>query len=126
MVAFAKKLTLAHHSPAFVQVKSKKLFEILFFEVSNSFPNELESHYGIFCEKPFDICFDNKCMNGGECYHVTNYQYGCKCIPPYSGVFCENQIETVCHSNPCLNNGTCHLKTNQKSNQQEYICSCQS
>lgn len=57
-----------------------------------------------------NLCNLLPCQNDGTCA-ITNDNAQCKCLPEFTGTFCENKIQvpilTGCQTNPCFNKGTC-------------------
>lgn len=45
------------------------------------------------------------CLNGGRC-QVNNHTIQCACLPGFTGLFCETNIDE-CYTKPCSPNGEC-------------------
>lgn len=70
------------------------------------------------CYTPFDYCAPAPCQNGAACVNGTS-GYTCQCLPGYTGVNCEINIDD-CSGSPCQNGGTCVDGLNG------YTCQCPS
>ncbi|XP_045183563.2 uncharacterized protein LOC123541998 [Mercenaria mercenaria] len=56
--------------------------------------------------EPLDPCLSAPCHNSGECkMNITTGGYSCKCIPGFSGKFCEIKFDP-CDPDPCDSTGT--------------------
>ncbi|XP_056001924.1 fibropellin-1-like isoform X2 [Ostrea edulis] len=67
-------------------------------------------------EKPRNPCENNNCRNGGTCQPL-GLDYNCACVPGFTGVFCETNVDD-CASSPCYFGGTCVDGVN------DYSCIC--
>ncbi|CAF4672384.1 unnamed protein product, partial [Rotaria magnacalcarata] len=56
------------------------------------------------------------CLNGGLC-QISNHTIECVCLPGYTGLFCEINIDE-CYTRPCSSNGECFDLING------YKCQC--
>lgn len=61
-----------------------------------------EGYEGALCDRLY--CLIEPCRNDGICDHSDVPE--CKCMPGYTGRYCEIDINE-CASAPCQNNGTC-------------------
>ncbi|XP_070181226.1 fibropellin-1-like [Littorina saxatilis] len=61
-------------------------------------------------------CSSAPCQNGAKCEDGNN-TYTCTCLPGYSGMHCETDIDE-CASSPCQNGGNCVDQVNA------YTCNC--
>ncbi|XP_077875940.1 protein eyes shut homolog isoform X1 [Ictidomys tridecemlineatus] len=78
---------------------------------------------GTRCEKIIDSCPEPDlnlvlCLNGGICVDEPGPTFKCRCLPGFSGQFCEDNINE-CTSLPCLHEAICEDLING------YICKCQ-
>uniref|UniRef100_A0A914WRL7 Uncharacterized protein n=1 Tax=Plectus sambesii TaxID=2011161 RepID=A0A914WRL7_9BILA len=65
---------------------------------------------------PTDNCLSGPCINGGTCV-TSDTDYTCTCVPGYTGVNCNEDIDE-CASSPCMNAGECGNDLNK------YTCTC--
>jgi hypothetical protein len=75
------------------------------------------NYQGKYCENKIDLC-ENLCLNGGLC-SINNHLIQCSCLPGFTGLFCETNINE-CYTKPCSLNGQCVDLTNG------YQCNCDS
>ncbi|XP_070440011.1 protein eyes shut homolog [Equus przewalskii] len=78
---------------------------------------------GVYCEMHVDGSAEPEpnlvlCLNGGICVDGAGRTLYCRCLPGFSGQFCEININE-CSSSPCLNGANCEDHING------YICKCQ-
>uniref|UniRef100_A0A2K6EQD9 Sushi, von Willebrand factor type A, EGF and pentraxin domain-containing protein 1 n=1 Tax=Propithecus coquereli TaxID=379532 RepID=A0A2K6EQD9_PROCO len=78
-------------------------------------PGHIKKKYEV-SSQVFHECFLNPCHNGGTCQQLGR-GYVCVCLPGYTGLKCEIDIDE-CSSLPCLNNGIC------KDRVGEFFCEC--
>lgn len=78
----------------------------------------LDIYSSFYYFKADNPCDKNKCMNNATCMAGNYSTYTCLCIPGWTGVHCEMDINE-CQSTPCGNNGNC---TDQLNN---FTCNCQ-
>ncbi|XP_069744762.1 protein crumbs homolog 1-like isoform X2 [Narcine bancroftii] len=81
-------------------------------------PQDPVIYFGKNCELLFDACHLQLCLNNGTC-HTTlgSLQYNCTCLPGFTGLNCEVEINE-CESNPCQNGAEC------KDYVASYGCTC--
>lgn len=78
---------------------SSELFSVI---TKNSFP-------------PPDLNFcthHHPCVNGATCMNTGQGSYTCTCLPGFTGVNCELEMQE-CDSNPCRNGGVCTVSWNR-------------
>ncbi|VDM76851.1 unnamed protein product [Strongylus vulgaris] len=63
-----------------------------------------------YCESPADACFNNLCMNGGQCVAKSPFNYECVCEPGFKPPYCESPAD-ACFNNLCMNGGQCVAKS---------------
>ncbi|EYC04381.1 hypothetical protein Y032_0088g2169 [Ancylostoma ceylanicum] len=75
-----------------------------------------------YCEAPVDACFNNLCMNGGQCVAKSPYNYDCKCVPGTSGTLCE-YVNDYCEAvgNRVCIHGDCY---EDPSSTRQFSCHC--
>jgi hypothetical protein len=65
------------------------------------------------CEKP-DPCMTSPCQNGGTCSSSScDAPYTCSCLPRYTGLYCETQLEWIEHAGSKYYFGPVASKSNQ-------------
>ncbi|KAA8583203.1 hypothetical protein FQN60_015749, partial [Etheostoma spectabile] len=73
---------------------------------------------GLLCDQDLNFCtHHHPCVNGATCMNTGQGSYTCTCLPGFTGVNCELEMQE-CDSNPCRNGGIC---TNLDSG---YMCTC--
>ncbi|KAK7462537.1 hypothetical protein BaRGS_00038422 [Batillaria attramentaria] len=55
----------------------------------------------------FDSCSEQPCVNGSTCLQTDNNRARCKCLPSFTGLFCQTQW---CDLDPCGAHGQCDLQ----------------
>ncbi|XP_028398838.1 uncharacterized protein LOC114522366, partial [Dendronephthya gigantea] len=68
-------------------------------------------------ENAEDPCFSEPCEHQANCTAISRGQYNCSCVPGYTGVNCETDIDE-CAEVFCENGGTCVQGINK------YFCRC--
>ncbi|KAL3052736.1 hypothetical protein OYC64_005292 [Pagothenia borchgrevinki] len=73
---------------------------------------------GLLCDQDLNFCTHHRpCVNGATCMNTGQGSYTCTCLPGFTGVNCELEMQE-CDSNPCRNGAIC---TNLESG---YMCTC--
>ncbi|XP_046553547.1 LOW QUALITY PROTEIN: uncharacterized protein LOC124262974 [Haliotis rubra] len=71
------------------------------------------------CDRDSNLCSPQPCKNSGTCNSWGDVRYQCTCLPGFTGVNCETEVDE-CKENPsgCLYGGTCVNGDNS------YSCTC--
>nr|XP_020459274.1 delta-like protein 4 [Monopterus albus] len=73
---------------------------------------------GLLCDQDLNFCtHHHPCVNGATCMNTGQGSYTCTCLPGFTGVNCELEMQE-CDSSPCRNGGIC---TNLEKG---YKCEC--
>lgn len=83
------------------------------------FPIQAPCKQKLFFPPDLNFCtHHHPCVNGATCMNTGQGSYTCTCLPGFTGVNCELEMQE-CDSNPCRNGGICtvsckqmHLNTN--------------
>lgn len=100
----------------FVHMQRKEDFFLPVFRlhVNKSSSNEWNITSCYFLVFP-DLNFcthHHPCVNGATCMNTGQGSYTCTCLPGFTGVNCELEMQE-CDSNPCRNGGLCTVSWKQ-------------
>lgn len=66
------------------------------------------------CFPDLNFCtHHHPCVNGATCMNTGQGSYTCTCLPGFTGVNCELEMQE-CDSNPCRNGGICTVSWKRK------------
>ena len=61
---------------------------------------------GVYCERPYDMCDEQPCLNGGSYRSTVNGSFLCECPNGFTGSRCQiSATECIATENPCMGRG---------------------
>ena len=64
---------------------------------------------GLCVKTDLSFCDTSTCSNGGTCIEGDGTDIFCSCVPGFTGMLCDDDIDTFCLTDPlvCYNGGSC-------------------